>query len=74
MYNLVLIKGNSNDLKEFDIYFKGAITRAFLSTLFTPAVYGVPHKLDLYLNELELPVVTSAIFPVLSKGCFCLLY
>ena len=74
MCNLVLIKGNSSNLKKFDIYFKGTITRAFLDALFAPTVYGAPNKLDLYLKDFELIVLTLEILPASSKGCFGLSY
>ena len=47
IYNFVFIKGNSNDLKKDEIYFKETITRAFFQTAFPPTT-AVPSLFKLF--------------------------
>ena len=66
-FNLIsqLIKGISNDLKKLLKYFNGTTTFTLLLATLS-ATTGLPNKLTLYLKELELSAVKSAI--ALSSG------
>ena len=72
MFNLILqlISSISNDLKKLLKYFNGTtIFTVLLAILLTTT--GLPNKLILYLKELELSAVKSAI-ALASGGSSCL--
>ena len=62
MFNLILqlISGISNDLKKLLKYFNGTTIFTVLLAILL-ATTGLPNKLILYLKELELSAVKSAI-------------
>ena len=65
------MRGISNDLKKLRKYFNGATTFTFNLTI-PPITSLLPNKLTLYLKELEVLTVKSAI--VLASGGSSRLY
>ena len=56
---LKLINGNSNDLEKLHTYLKGTTAFTSLNFLLAPSAVDSPKRLDLYLKDVELSVVTS---------------
>ena len=64
---LQLINGISNDLQKLLKYFSGTAVFTFLNTPLSSAVSGLK-KLDSYLKDVELSVVTLSGFPSFVTG------
>ena len=60
-----LINGISNDLKKLEGYFKGTTIFTSLNFLLVPSALDSFKRLDLYLRDVELSVLTPLGIPAL---------